>query len=60
MKTQFLGALLAVWANLALTQAAFYGPKDDVQELTPNNFGAAILDTDVSHFPVALFFSLDK
>jgi hypothetical protein len=47
MKTQFAGALLAVWANLALTQASFYGAKDDVQQLTPNNFGAAILDTDV-------------
>ncbi|CEP12011.1 hypothetical protein [Parasitella parasitica] len=45
MKTQFASALLAVWANLALTQA-FYGPRDDVTELTPHNFGPAILDTD--------------
>ncbi|GAN02072.1 thioredoxin domain containing protein [Mucor ambiguus] len=45
MKTQFVGALLAVWANIALTQA-FYGPRDDVTELTPHNFGPAILDTD--------------
>lgn len=50
MKTQFVGAFLAVWANIALTQA-FYGPRDDVTELTPHNFGPAILDTDVSlHF----------
>lgn len=47
MKTQVVGALLAVWTNLALTQA-FYGPKDDVTELSPLNFGPAILDTDVS------------
>ena len=46
MKTQFVGALLAVWANLALTHA-FYGARDDVLELTPQNFGSAILDTDV-------------
>ncbi|KAK4512730.1 uncharacterized protein ATC70_003436 [Mucor velutinosus] len=45
MKTQFVGAFLAVWANIALTQA-FYGPRDDVTELTPHNFGPAILDTD--------------
>ncbi|KAI8642221.1 hypothetical protein BD408DRAFT_367073 [Parasitella parasitica] len=45
MKTQVVGTLLAVCANLALTQA-FYGPRDDVTELTPHNFGPAILDTD--------------
>jgi hypothetical protein len=50
MKTHFVGALLTVWANLALTQA-FYGPKDDVTELSPQNFGPAILDTDVSTVP---------
>jgi hypothetical protein len=50
MKTQLVGALLTVWANLALTQA-FYGPKDDVTELSPLNFGPAILDTDVSIVP---------
>lgn len=47
MKTQLFGAFLTVWANIALTQA-FYGPRDDVTELTPHNFGPAILDTDVS------------
>lgn len=46
MKTQLVGALLTVWANLALTNA-FYSPRDDVLELTPQNFGGAILDTDV-------------
>ncbi|KAL7324829.1 hypothetical protein PS15p_209966 [Mucor circinelloides] len=45
MKTQLFGAFLTVWANIALTQA-FYGPRDDVTELTPHNFGPAILDTD--------------
>lgn len=56
MKTQFVGAFLAVWANLALTQA-FYTAKDDVLELTPQNFGGAILDTDVNK-NIILFFNL--
>lgn len=46
MKTQLVGALVTVWANLALTNA-FYGARDDVLELSPQNFGGAILDTDV-------------
>jgi hypothetical protein len=50
MKTPTI--LLALVANLALTQASFYGPKDDVKELTPQNFGAAILDTDVNDISI--------
>lgn len=46
MKTQIVGAFLTICANIALTHA-FYGARDDVLELTPQNFGGAILDTDV-------------
>lgn len=48
MKVQYLSTtLLTLWANLALTHA-FYGPRDDVTELTPRNFKTALLDTNVS------------
>lgn len=57
MKTQFVGAFLAVWANLALTQA-FYSPKDDVLNLTPQNFGPAILDTDVKELTFSFLSSI--
>ncbi|KAI8331820.1 hypothetical protein EDC96DRAFT_548709 [Choanephora cucurbitarum] len=46
MKVQYLSTtLLTIWANLALTHA-FYGPRDDVVELTPRNFKTALLDTN--------------
>ncbi|KAI7906435.1 uncharacterized protein BX663DRAFT_427969 [Cokeromyces recurvatus] len=45
MKIKFISTLLAVYANLILIQA-FYGPKDNVVELTPQNFRNAILDSD--------------
>lgn len=53
MKTPILGALLTICANLALTQA-FYTEKDDVVQLDPQNFGSALLDTDVKITPFFL------
>lgn len=49
MKAPLLSALLTVIANAALTHA-FYGPSDNVLELTPQNFGPAILDTNVIQY----------
>jgi hypothetical protein len=41
IKTRFVGALLTVFTNLTLTQF-FYGLKNDITELSSQNFGPAI------------------
>ncbi|KAI8977179.1 hypothetical protein BDF20DRAFT_873406 [Mycotypha africana] len=45
MKAGFLSFIVALCANIGFTQA-FYGPKDNVKNLTPTNFRSEVMNTN--------------